>query len=196
MSYPHRHHTGGTAPVDIQLHWGQMQDVQMREIFTGRSPLPINEQIKQMNQENELCGLNAQHKHIAQHEERISMVKSQQDIAVKQHAAMVEASENWVNSQRAQQAQTGASTAGNIQGRAEIPKALDLLVENVATLEKMLTELEQRLAPVLQAPYPEQETEAVLKTSDIPMVNTLTHGVVSIKRMQDHVANIIGRLAL
>ena len=148
-----------------------------------------------MNQENELRGLNAQHKHIAQHEERNSMVKSQQDIAVKQHAAMVEASENWVNSQRAQQAQTGASTTGGIQ-RREIPITLDLLRENAATLSKMIQELEQRLALVLQAPYPEQETEAILKTSGIPMVNDMMHGMVSIKRMQDHVANIIGRLAL
>ena len=152
-----------------------------------------------MSYGNELHGLNAQHKHIAQHEERNS----------------------WVNSQRAQMAENGASTTGDIQrrkipkahgvrwvnvtntsadtasqSRSEIPKALDLLSENTATLGKMLTELEQRLAPVLQAPYPEQETEAVLKTSDIPMVNTLTHGVVSIKRTQDRVADIIGRLAL
>ena len=123
------------------------------------------------------------------------MVKSQQDIAVKQHAAMVEASENWVNSQRAQQAQTGASTTGNIQ-RREIPEALDLLSENVATLGKMLTELEQRLAPVLQAPHPEPQEKEPYKVYDIPLVNALTHGVADIKRMQDHVANIIGRLAL
>ena len=173
MSYPHRHHTGGTAPVDIQLHWGQMQDVQMREIFTGLSQLPINEQFKQMNQEYELSGLNAQHKHIAQHEERIS----------------------WVNSQQAQQAQTGASTLGDIQ-RREIPITLDLLRENVATLSKMIQELEQRLAPVLQAPHPEPQEKEPYKVYDIPLVNALTHGVADIKRMQDHVADIIGRLAL
>ena len=41
-----------------------------------------------MSYGNELHGQAAQHKHIAQHEESNSMVKSQQDIAVKQHAAM------------------------------------------------------------------------------------------------------------